>query len=215
MLTTTVSSAVPSAGANTKDATSARFADSRRWSPSSLAARKTARPSPCSARRHASIPSDVIARSCGDESSRSARRPRSTNAGVGRLRGCRLPAGELGAKHGEAHGAVRQHLIVKGADVEGSTEASFRLLAKGENLTLSELVSERLRRPTDVAIYLVLDVVLGQRRVLEHVADGLLSAPPFDVQTGVDDQSARAPGVEAQHSHDVEIAGVKAHLARE
>src|SRR5438093_6253382 len=73
----------------------------------------------------------------------------------------------------ERQGAVAQHRIVEGADVEATAQASLRIGPEAPNLELADLVGQRLAGPDQVSVHLVGDVVHGERAVLGHELDRL------------------------------------------
>src|SRR3954463_13974992 len=61
----------------------------------------------------------------------------------------------------ERHGAVAQHVVVEGPDVEFRAQLPLRVGAQLLDLQLADLVGQRLPRRHNVAVDLDLDVVLG------------------------------------------------------
>ena len=98
---------------------------------------------------------------------------------------------DAGAQHIHGKRAAGKYLIVEAADVEFVSQLIFRILAKPQNLKLSDFVAERLRRPRAIAVGLALyrDFVNGG--VLVEIIDHLLPRPVLVVKAGVDDQANR------------------------
>src|SRR5262249_22569472 len=56
-------------------------------------------------------------------------------------------------QHIQRHRAAVPNLIVKRADIIPTAESALRLIAKFEDFKLAKLISQRLRRPSDVAVH--------------------------------------------------------------
>src|SRR5208282_4462508 len=95
----------------------------------------------------------------------------------------------------EGQCASVQHLIVEGADVELRAQRFLCAIAEVENLQLSDLVSECLAGPRDVAIHFGLHAGFVHIGVVVEVLDHLLAGPGLAVDAGVDYQADGAPDV--------------------
>src|ERR1041384_1572481 len=107
----------------------------------------TTRPALASARSSSSSPAGISAR---------AKRLRS---GMGK------PRLDLRPQHWKAHRAASQGHVMEGALVEAPAQARLGLRAQRQDLTLPDLVGQRLAGPADVAIDLGDDVVVRRGSV--------------------------------------------------
>ena len=105
-----------------------------------------------------------------------------------------------------------QYLVMKFAELELVPKLLFRLLAQGEDLEHSSLVSERLARVDEVALDFGGNITLTHAGVFEHVGDGLFARPVFVVDPAVDDQTHRAHHLVAQPSKIVERILFETHF---
>src|SRR6267143_6555658 len=77
----------------------------------------------------------------------------------------------------QRHGAAPEYDVMEGAEVEPRAEALLRVGPQPPDLKLTDLVGESLAQPCDVAVHLIHDVVLRERRVREHEVDRLFPGP--------------------------------------
>src|ERR1041384_1553320 len=111
--------------------------------------------------------------------------------------------------------AVIENSVMKLSNVKVPAQFMFRPRAKLLDLYLSQLVSERLGGPHNVAIYFDHDIVLGLCRILLHEVDGLLASPTKRVHAGVDHQPASAPHLVSQLPKFGVRISVETHLVSE
>ena len=83
--------------------------------------------------------------------------------------------------------AAAQQFVVEGTYIELRAELILGVLAKLENFELSELVSESLRGPSDVAVNFGLNVGFIHGRVTMEVGHHLVAGPVPLVNAGIDD----------------------------
>ena len=78
---------------------------------------------------------------------------------------------------------------MKSPNVELVAESGPGQLDQILDFQLADLVCEGLTWPGGVPIYFCLDVFSGQRRVLKHYLDGVITGPAVLVNSSVDHQS--------------------------
>src|SRR5690348_15191705 len=97
----------------------------------------------------------------------------------------------------ERHRTERQDRVVEAPLVELRSERRFRLVAELQDGQLAKLVGQSLSRPADISVDLGLDLMLAECGVARQIVDRLLARPAVLVDSGVDDEPARAPHVVA------------------
>src|SRR5690606_13073322 len=88
--------------------------------------------------------------------------------------------------------------VVEALLVETRAQLAFGFRAQVAQRAIADVVGQRLARPGDVTVDLVLDVELRQCRVAGQVVDRLLPRPALRMQAGVDHQARRAPHFHGQ-----------------
>src|SRR5208337_358946 len=96
------------------------------------------------------------------------------------------PAADFRVQHVERKRTVPQHFIVENADVKLVAEFPPRFVSQFQDLQLSQLISQRLAWPRDVAVDLALDVRFIHRGVAMEVGHHLVAGPMFFMHAGVD-----------------------------
>ncbi len=81
---------------------------------------------------------------------------------------------------------------MENSDVEAWAKLLFCTLAEFSNFQLTDLVAEALSRPCDVTIDLSLNRRLVRCAALAKVGHGIIAAPAFRVNTGINYQANRA-----------------------
>src|SRR5690348_10150182 len=97
----------------------------------------------------------------------------------------RLPSGALrrdpgprvGLEHRQGQCTTAEDLVVEGAHVEAGAQCLLGFRAQRLDLELTDLVRQRLARPGDVTVHLVLDVLVALAGVLLEEVDRLLARP--------------------------------------
>ena len=111
--------------------------------------------------------------------------------------------------------AAAEELVVEGAHVEPVAQRLLGLGAQRLDPELADLVRQRLARPGDVAVDLVVDVEIALAGVLLEVVDRLVARPLERVHAGVDHQAHRAPHVVVQLADLREVVLVQAEVVAE
>src|SRR5882724_12711304 len=99
--------------------------------------------------------------------------------------------------------------------VEFFAKGGSRLVAQFEDLLLSDLVAQGLGWDRDVAVDFFLRFGSRERRVSEKEGHRLFTGPTEPVDSGIDDEPARAPGIEAERPEFLVRIGVQAKLGTE
>jgi hypothetical protein len=110
------------------------------------------------------------------------------------------PGVYLGIQDVEGKRAVSEHFIVAVADVKLVAKFLPRFFPQFNDLQLSQLVSQGLTGPRDVAVDFALNVRLIHRGVAMEVVNHLLSGPMLLMHPGVDNQADRPPHLVFQTS---------------
>src|SRR5438105_9597534 len=121
-------------------------------------------------------------------------------------------ARDNGSQRGERQRAVAEKLVVERAEIETVAEGRLTVAAGGFDFALADLVGQSLAWPDNVAIHFVHRLTLGQADVVEEELDRLLARPAQVVQSGVDDQAARTPGLVAKHAEARQLVGIQPEL---
>ena len=115
-------------------------------------------------------------------------------------------------QHVERKWALIEHSVVKGTQIESRSQLPLRAFAQLENLHLSHLVREGLRRPSYVAIHFGFDILVVHRRVLVEEVDHLLAGPVPGVYARVHYPAHGAPHFILQAAVVAVRILIKAHL---
>jgi hypothetical protein len=106
---------------------------------------------------------------------------------------------------------VAEDLIVETAKIECGAVARRELASQALDLALADLVGQGLPWPGDVSIGLDHRVGFGQTSGPQEV-DRALTRPAKGVQTRVDDQPGRPPGLTIEHAETFALVPEQAHL---
>src|SRR4051812_34693556 len=87
---------------------------------------------------------------------------------------------------------------MEAAQMEARPKAAFGVGPQLTDLALTQLVRQRLARPSDVAIHFIDDVVVGHHGVLAQKGDGAVPTPAECVDARVHHQPTGPPGVEIE-----------------
>src|SRR5947209_4709532 len=121
---------------------------------------------------------------------------------------------ELFAEEAEAHADGVEGIGMEGREVEAGTFAAPGVLSALEPHALADLVADRLRGPSEVAIDLAAHELLGKTAALDHERQRELRRPPLagvvtlvcgdrqlQMHADVHDDAHGAHGLRGQHSH--------------
>jgi hypothetical protein len=97
------------------------------------------------------------------------------------------PVIDAGFQHVERQTSSTEDFIMEGSDVEARTKLLLCAIAEIENLELTDLVAEALRRPCNIPVNFSLDRRLVRGAAFAEVGHRPFASPTFGVNARVDD----------------------------
>src|SRR6185295_972984 len=125
------------------------------------------------------------------------------------------PALDLGIQDRERHRAILKDGVMEALHVEFLTQRGLRAPPQIQDILLPDFVGERLAGNGGIAVDFLFSLAARERCVRGQKSDRLFPRPCEPVDSGVDNQTARAPGVEGKRAEFLIRVAVKAELGSE